>query len=259
MTRMLNTQIFGAPTKYPALLIVHGLFGSGRNWRAIAKRLSADRQVIAVDMRNHGGSFWDAHHSYHDMADDLAHTMAQITGPVDILAHSMGGKAAMVLAIRNPPNLHKMIIVDIAPVTYTHSHSANINALRNLDIENVTRRSDADKLLSSQISDPATRAFLVQSLELSENGNRWALNLDALSENMDNLIGFPDVSGMCQNDVIFIKGSMSEYILPEYQSKIKRLFPHSSVHEIPGAGHWVHAEAPRLFIDAVIAFLATGT
>ncbi len=259
MTRILNTQVFGTPSEHPALLIVHGLFGSGRNWRAIAKRLSVDRQVIAVDMRNHGGSFWDAHHSYHDMADDLAHTLGQITGPVDILAHSMGGKAAMVLALRNPPNLHRMIIVDIAPVTYTHSHIDNINILRSLDIEHLTRRSEADKLLSNQIHDPATRAFLLQSLELSENRNRWALNLDALAENMGYLIGFPDVSGVYPNDVIFIKGSLSEYISPAYQSKIKRLFPHSCVHEIPDAGHWVHAEAPRLFIDAVIAFLAIDT
>jgi pimeloyl-ACP methyl ester carboxylesterase len=253
---MLNYKTYGEGTQHPTLLIVHGLFGSGRNWRAIAKRLSSDRQVITVDMRNHGDSFWDAHHSYHDLADDLADTISQINGPVDILAHSMGGKAAMVLALRNPPNLHRMIIVDIAPVTYTHSHIANIDIMRNLDIETLTRRSEAEKTLNNQIHDPATSAFLAQGLELSETGNRWIFNLDALADNMENLVGFPDLPAVCQNEVIFIKGGLSEYISPEHMPRIKQMFPHSSVHEIAGTGHWVHAEATREFIETVTDFLA---
>jgi pimeloyl-ACP methyl ester carboxylesterase len=259
MIRALNAQIYGEATSHPALLIVHGLFGSGRNWRAIAKRLSADRRVITIDMRNHAGSFWDADHSYHDLADDLAQTMTQIKGPVDIMAHSMGGKAAMVLASRNPPDLNRIIIVDIAPIAYSHSQITNIDVMRGLDITNITRRSEVDKMLCDQIPDPATRAFLAQSLDLSENGNRWTLNLDALADNMEHIIGFPDISGVFPNEVLFIKGGLSEYIRPEYMPKINRLFPKASVQEIAGSGHWVHAEAPRRFIEVVTGFLANCT
>jgi esterase len=259
MTRLLNYNAYGEVTQHPTLLIVHGLFGSGRNWRAIAKHLSSVRQVITVDMRNHGGSFWDLHHSYHDLADDLAAIASQIDGPVDILAHSMGGKAAMVLALRNPPNLHRMIIVDIAPVTYTHSHIANVDIMRNLDIENLTRRSDAEIKLNDQIHEPATSAFLAQGLELSETGNRWILNLDALAVNMENLVGFPDLSAVCKNEVTFIKGGLSEYISTEHIPRIKQMFPHSSVHEIAGTGHWVHAEATRQFIETVTGILTKET
>lgn len=259
MTQMLNFQIYGEVTSLPTLLIVHGLFGSGRNWRAIAKRLSADRRVITVDMRNHADSFWDAHQSYIDMADDLAGTLSQIAGSVDVLGHSMGGKAAMVLALRNPLNMNRLVVADIAPVAYSHSQISNVDVMKGLDISNLTRRSEADAMLVDQIPDAATRAFLLQSLDLSGNGNRWKLNLDALANNMDDIVGFPEVTGAFPNPALFIKGAMSDYVLPEHMDKIENLFPHYSVQEIVGAGHWVHAEAPRAFLEALTDFLAADT
>lgn len=255
MTRILHSQTFGEISQHPSLLIVHGLFGSGRNWRAIAKRFSADRQVITVDMRNHADSFWDASHNYQDMADDLAQILAQIAGPVDVLGHSMGGKAAMVLALRNPANMNRLMVADIAPVTYAHSQISNVEIMQGLDIAPLTRRSEADKLLSAQITDAPTRAFLVQSLELSDIGNRWKLNLDALASNMDHIISFPDVKGSFPYATIFIKGGLSDYVQPKYLQKIKTHFPNVTVKEISGAGHWVHAEKPRAFIEAVNDFL----
>lgn len=255
MTQTLNTQVFGDPTQNPTLLIVHGLFGSGRNWRAIAKRLSADRQVITVDMRNHGDSFWDANHNYPTMAEDLAQTVDQITGPVDVLGHSMGGKAAMVLALRNPPNMNRLIVADIAPVAYAHSQISNVDIMQSLDISNLTRRTQADDLLKDHIQDEATRAFLLQSLNLSDSGNNWKLNLDALRSNMDHIVGFPDVKGTFTNDTLFIKGALSDYVLPEHAHTINSLFPNYAIEDIPNAGHWVHAEAPRPFLNAVTEFL----
>jgi len=255
MTRLLNSQIYGEVTAQPALLIVPGLFGAGRNWRAIAKRLCCDRQVITVDMRNHAGSFWDAGHSYDDLADDLAGVLAQFNGPVDVMGHSMGGKAAMVLALRNPVNMNRLIVVDIAPVGYSHSQMSNITAMQDLDISTIARRSEVENLLATKIKDGPTRAFLAQSLDLSGNGNRWVLNLDALARNMDHIIGFPDISGRFCNAALFIKGGASDYILPRFMAKIKTLFPNAVLREVPGAGHWVHAEAPRAFIDVVTDFL----
>ena len=255
MTRLLNMQTYGDATNHPTLLIAHGLFGSGRNWRAIAKRLSVDRQVITVDMRNHAGSFWDDDHSYPALADDLARCLAEIKGLVDVLGHSMGGKAAMVLALRNPPNMNRLIVADIAPVTYTHSHMPNIKAMQAVDIKNITRRSEAEKMLADSVEDAASRAFLVQSLELTENDARWTLNLNALADNMDDIIGFPEITGTFLNDVLFIKGGLSNYVLPEHMPNIKRFFPNVDVQEIEGANHWVHAEKPRAFIEMTAGFL----
>ena len=115
---MLKIQTFGNKTHITDLLIVHGLFGSGRNWRAIARNISSDRQVHVVDMRNHGESFWNADNSYESMAEDLKKIITSLKSSVDVLGHSMGGKASMVLAINNPDLVNRLLIVDIAPTKY---------------------------------------------------------------------------------------------------------------------------------------------
>lgn len=252
---ILETQPFGTATTKPALLIVHGLFGSGRNWRAIAKRLSADRQVITVDMRNHGDSFWSEENDYHSLADDLLRVVENFGSPMDVLGHSMGGKAAMILALKNPDQVNRLIVADIAPVAYSHSQTSNIDIMQALPIQNYTRRSEADIDMARYLDDAATRAFLLQSLMFSNEGNSWKLNLPALSQSMDNIVGFPDVSGQYTRKTLFVKGGLSDYVQTSYHTRIKQLFPTAEIETIAGAGHWVHAEAPRPFLESVSRFL----
>lgn len=255
MTQTLNTQIFGEPSHQATLLIAHGLFGSGRNWRAIANRLSRDRQVITVDMRNHGGSFWSDSHGYADMASDLAGILSQIDGPVDVLGHSMGGKAAMFLALQNPANMNRLIVADIAPVAYTHSQMPNIKVMQNLETAHFSRRSEIESAINEHLNDAATSAFLAQNFIISEQGNNWKINLNALAHNMGEIMGFPVVSNTFHNKTIFIIGGNSDYVQPKHYDEISQLFPNHKIHPIQGAGHWVHAEAPREFIQTLIDFL----
>ncbi|SEV96258.1 Pimeloyl-ACP methyl ester carboxylesterase [Cognatiyoonia koreensis] len=245
---MLNTVTFGdAPG--PPLLIVHGLFGSARNWGVLAKRFSETRRVITVDMRNHGFSGWEATNSYPDMAGDLA---ALLDGPADVLGHSMGGKAAMVLAITQPDLVNRLIVADIAPVTYPHSQMGPINAMRQVDLARVASRTDAKAQLSGL--EPGVDDFLLQSLDLKEK--RWRLNLDVLAADMDKIIGFPDVSGQFDDPTLFLSGGNSDYVQADHRDQIKMLFPDAKFAKIPGAGHWLHAEKPREFATAVETFLA---
>ena len=173
---MLKIQSFGNKSNFPDLLIVHGLFGSGRNWRAIARNISSDRQVHIVDMRNHGESFWNDDNSYESMAEDLKEVISSLEGPVDVLGHSMGGKASMVLAINNPNLITKLLIVDIAPTQYKHDQSMNISIMKNLPIADLARRSDADQILQKKLPNNSLRAFFLQSLIISSTGNTWQLN-----------------------------------------------------------------------------------
>lgn len=244
---MLNTVIYDGPAG-PPLLIAHGLFGSARNWGVIAKRLSAGRSVITVDMRNHASSPWYDSHSYHDLASDLADL---ITGPTDVLGHSMGGKAAMVLALTQPALVHRLIVADIAPVTYTHTQNGPIAAMRAVDLATISNRAEAKAQLGPL--DPGVDDFLLQSLDLKER--RWRLNLDVLSAEMDKIIGFPDVAGQFNGPTLFLSGGNSPYVQPEARPQIKTLFPAAKFAKIPGAGHWLHAERPREFEAAVSAFL----
>ncbi|APX25643.1 MAG: alpha/beta hydrolase [Rhodobacteraceae bacterium] len=250
---MLNTILHGTPGAEPPLLIVHGLYGSARNWGVIAKRLSDERQVIAVDQRNHGDSDWTESHSYFDMAEDLAEVIAAHGGRADVLGHSMGGKAAMVLALTRPDLVNRLILADIAPVGYDHSQIQYIEAMRGVDLSTVEKRSDASAQLARTVPEPTLQAFFTQSLDIKEK--RWKLNLDLLAEEMPKIIGFPEIDGQFDGPTLFLSGAESDYVKPEYRERIRALFPAARFAKIPGAGHWLHAEKPREFEAAVRAYL----
>lgn len=235
----------------PALLIAHGLFGSGRNWGAIARRLADARPVLTVDMRNHGASPWYPTHSYADMAADLAQVL-EATGPADVLGHSMGGKAAMVLALTRPDLVRRMIVVDIAPVAYGHSQQPQIAAMRRVDLAQVASRAEAMAMMQAET--PEIAAFLLQSLDMEARA--WRLNLDVLEREMPGIVGFPAFTGHYDGPVLFLSGAQSSYVRQEHHARIVDLFPAARFQVIAGTGHWLHAEKPRGVEAALRTFLA---
>lgn len=249
---MLNTITHGTPTEEPPLMIVHGLYGSARNWGVIAKRLSDERQVIAVDQRNHGQSPWTDSHTYEDMADDLAKVAAN-HAPMDVLGHSMGGKAAMLMALQHPQLVRRLIVADIAPVSYGHDQSQYIAAMKAVDLSRVEKRSDAVAQLAETVPDTTLQSFFTQSLDIPNKS--WRLNLDVLGRDMAHILAFPEASGAFPGPTLFLSGAESNYVLPEYRTQIRALFPRARFAKIPGAGHWLHAEKPREFEAATRAFL----
>ncbi|MEL6235400.1 MAG: alpha/beta fold hydrolase [Pseudomonadota bacterium] len=254
--RKLKSIGLGEPNGVP-LLVAHGLFGSARNWRAIARALARDRPVVTVDMRNHGASFHDPAHDYPAMAADLGASIAAHGGKADLLGHSMGGKAAMALALSMPASVRRLVVADIAPVGYSHSHAGHIAAMRAVDLAAVTTRAEADaQLTAAGVDEAPVRAFLLQSLLLHETPPRWALNLDALDAAMDDLVGWPGMPGRFDGPALFLAGGQSDYLLPAHHAAIRGQFPAAQFATIEGAGHWLHAEKPREVIAAVARFLA---
>ena len=252
---MLATIVHGADNPGPPLVIAHGLFGSARNWGVLARRFSAERPVIAVDMRNHGQSPRLAPHTYEAMAEDLAEVIAAHGGVADVLGHSMGGKAAMILALARPGMVRRLIVADIAPVAYGHTQTPLVTALQALDLAGLASRAEADAALSASVPDAATRAFLLQSLELRPEP-RWLLALDLLGRHMAEILGFPAIEGRFDGPALFLRGATSEYVQPAHEPQIKALFPKARLESVPDAGHWLHAEQPRAVEAAVNRFLA---
>lgn len=252
---MLETYTIGSDTTQPPVLIAHGLFGSARNWGVIAKRLSDLRRVVTVDMRNHGQSPWDDSNTYSDMAADLAEVVEAQGAPMDVVGHSMGGKAAMMLAVTRPDLLRRLIVADIAPVAYGHSQSHLIEAMRKIDLAEVTTRGDADRQLEPHVPEAGVRAFLLQSLDAKAKA--WRLNHDVLQRFMDDIVGWPDVvTGQFEGPTLFLSGASSDYVLPDHRPLIKALFPQARFAKIPQAGHWLHADKPREFEASLRAFFS---
>lgn len=254
---MLVTLVHPAitPSKATPLVIAHGLYGSGRNWGVIARRLADQRDVVAVDMRNHGDSPRAALQGYPEMAADLAEVIASLGGRADVLGHSMGGKAAMWLALTAPERVRKLIVADIAPVAYDHDQTRHVHAMRGINLDGITTRAEADAALSGAVDDPALRAFFLQSLDFRTKPPHWRLNLDVLEAEMAKIVGWPEISGQFTGPTLFLTGANSRYVVAEHRDRIRALFPHARFAKIPGAGHWLHAEKPRAFEETVRFFL----
>lgn len=232
------------------LLIVHGLFGSARNWGVIQKRLSDRYRVTAVDMRNHGDSPWSDRHDYPAMAEDLAEMIPERS---HVVGHSMGGKAAMTLALRHPEKAGRLIVADIAPVPYSHDQARYVEAMRSVDLSRIETRKDADAALSARVDDPRIRAFLLQSLNVAEKC--WKLNLDTLEREMPTITGWHAPEGRFEGEVLFLSGENSDYVTRDARGAVRPLFPNARFASLRGAGHWLHAEKPREVEQSIRVFL----
>lgn len=173
----------------PPIAILHGLFGSGRNWRSVAQHLAAHYRVLTFDLRNHGASPWADGMSYGEMAEDLrASLRARGIERATLLGHSMGGKVAMLTGLLHPGEVDRLVVVDIAPAANPPTLLAYVRAMQAMDLHGVRRRSEADLQLAEAVSDPAERAFLLQNLVVGENAAHWRLNLEAIERGFSEIV-----------------------------------------------------------------------
>lgn len=257
MAVALAYQEFGAGEP---LVILHGLFGSGRNWQSIAKQLADSYHVYTVDLRNHGRSPWAPTMTFAEMVDDLeAFLDRHDLQHAIILGHSVGGKTGMAFTLEHPERTEELIVVDIAPVAYDHSFLPLVQAMQAADLSGLKRRSEAEARLAESIPDASTRKFLIQNLVNRHHHLEWRIHLDAIANAMPSLTGFPDESSHeYEGRVLFISGQHSDYIGKEHHDAIFTLFPQAEFAVIPAAGHRVHAEQPDAFLAAVTGFLQSG-
>ena len=243
----------------PPLLILHGLMGQARNWATQAKLFAKDYRVLAVDLRNHGRSPWASGMTYEEMAEDVAALIEHAGAPVKIIGHSMGGKVTMVTALKYPDLIEKAVVVDISAVKHTDSpFYGYFEAMLGLDLSSIKRRGEADRQLQAALPDPAERAFLLLNLAAGEDGGlAWKPNLAELYACLPDILDWPEHLFGYQNSgpALFVAGGKSPYIKESHKPDIARLFPAAQHVVIPDAGHWVHAEQPKAFYEAVSGFL----
>jgi len=248
----LNYQIIG--TGQP-LVIVHGLFGSSDNWRSLAKQLSEKVQLITIDLRNHGRSPHSSELSYALMADDLAELLDDLNlTHVDMLGHSIGGKVVMAFSQRYPDRLRKIMVVDIAPKQYEEEHTELFKALLAVDLIHYSKRSEVDDELEKTVVDKTVRQFLLMNLVNNDGKLSWRINLQGLFEHYHDLLQAVCVGETITVPCCFIRGGRSSYIVDDDKKLIKSIYPNSEIITIEQAGHWVHVEAPHIFLVKITEF-----
>jgi pimeloyl-ACP methyl ester carboxylesterase len=245
---------FGDPDNSP-LIILHGFFASSRNWRQIAQKLSARYHVYVPDLRNHGASVHNPLMDYPVMAADLLRFVDDRgLATASLLGHSMGGKVAMWLALTAPDRLNKLIVADIAPVSYKHSFDNTVQALKALPLAEISNRKQAETLLSAHIPELSYRQFLLQNLILKDGKYCWRVDLDIFQRMAHHIAAFPDSACLAPfaGHALFIAGGDSDFVQPE---AINSLFPDAALSTIADAGHWLHVQQPDAFSALVEKFL----
>jgi esterase len=247
----------------PRVVLLHGLFGQGKNWNTIAKALSDSARVTLVDLPNHGESAWTDHFSYPKMAGQVAELL-QVEGkgdPCAVVGHSMGGKVAMTVALLHPELMERLVVVDVSPIRTQEitDFDTFVRGMRAIDLDTLTDRSDADNQLAPYVSDPSIRSFLLQNLRRDDStveGWRWRMNLEMLGDHLSEMGDWPELHAQPYNGpVLWVAGATSPYVQPEYAAAMRSLFPRAQLVTIKGAGHWVHSEQPQVFIAILRRFL----
>ncbi|MFM5146675.1 alpha/beta fold hydrolase [Aeromonas rivipollensis] len=248
----------------PAVVLIHGLFGSLDNLGLLARPLSEQYRVISLDLRNHGASFHSDEMSYPQQAADVIALLDHLAlDKVAIVGHSMGGKVAMQVAKQvakqAPARVGRLVVADIAPVAYPHARHQNVFAGLNATLANPPQsRAEAEALLAQYVEIPGVRQFLLKSFAKTEAGWAWRFNVPALERNYANIMGWPDDQTRFEGPTLFIKGGDSDYVQPQYTETVMAQFPAAKARVIAGTGHWLHAEKPVLFNKLVVDFLSTG-
>lgn len=252
------------------LVILHGLYGSSDNWISIARKLEDRFTVFIPDLRNHGQSPHTSTHTYQEMVTDLCqffndHHIQKAT----ILGHSMGGKLAMMFAAEYPELITGLIVADIAPKNYNSEdkpfktvlqHELILGLMEELNLVAVTSRKEIDYFLSEKLKDSTLRQFLLKNIHRNKEGDfEWKINVPVLRHALNSIISevnsdwFADRQPILGYPVTFIRGLNSDYITDQDIPAIKEIFPEARIVDIPEAGHWLHAEQPEKFVEAVLA------
>jgi pimeloyl-ACP methyl ester carboxylesterase len=255
----LHYRQFGNPNATP-LLLLHGLFGSSVNWLGITRKWHHDYRLIVPDLRNHGRSPQAERMDYTAMAMDVQKLLQQLEIPAaHVIGHSMGGKVAMWLALTEPEKVNRLVVVDVAPVAYPHRFESIFQGLQAIDLARLANRQAADRQLADYVENPQIRGYLLQNLVKQSGGWAWRLNLPVLHREIATLAGFPTPGGRrFPGPALFIYGGNSAYVQADYFTAIQSCFAFARLRAVAGAGHWVFADQPAAFIQAVNTFLGSS-
>jgi pimeloyl-ACP methyl ester carboxylesterase len=239
----------------PPVVLLHGLFGAARNFGAIQRAIAPHYRVVALDMRNHGDSPHAPDMRYATQAADVRETMQSLgIETAAVIGHSMGGKAAMAMALHWPTQVGRLLVADIAPVNYQHGNNAIAEAMAAIPLTPTLTRPQADALLAPAVPRADIRAFLLQNLRFGAQPH-WRIGLAEITAAIPDLEAWTALPGTYRGPSLFVTGANSDYVRPEHRPIIRTQFPAARFVAVKNAGHWIHADNPPGFLSVLEAFL----
>lgn len=265
--RLLAHTLVAASAVRPAalLIVLHGFFGAGRNWRTVARGLTSIRPdwgVVLVDLRLHGASQgFPPPHTVDACAGDVAALAAALDVPVRaVLGHSFGGKVALAYLGRRPePHLRQVWVVDADPSAATPAGPAwamlrAVDALPTV----FAGRGECAAALERSGFDRRTAEWMTTNLEWTQDGYRWRLDfasLEALLRDFFRADLWPVVEDVPPETHLYVVKAAGSAVVSEASvsrlEAIGRTSGRVAVERVPG-GHWLNADNPQ----AVTALLA---
>ena len=250
----MNTTIYASTSgQGPDVLLLPGLFGQGSNLRGIARALEGQYRVHCLDLPDHGRSAWLEEASLAHYAQAIVVWMRESSiHSAQVVGHSLGGKVAMQMALSHATFVNRLVVADIAPVTYAGQHCAVFQALLQVMEADCQSRQAADAVLAGWIEDPAVRGYLLMGLKRGREAYEWRFNVQGLLKGYARLCAAPDFDHVFTGQTLFLRGADSNYVRAEHESTMTKWFSASSLVSLTGAGHWLHTDQPTAFCDEVM-------
>ena len=240
------------------MIILHGLFGMSDNWMTLSRQFTDNGFLVySVDARNHGRSPHSEDFNYSLMSEDIIALMDdEKISAATLIGHSMGGKTAMWLACMHPDRVLKFISADISPKYYAPHHQTIFAAIHSIDLGQLTSRKEAEAGLRNQLQDEDTIQFLLKNLFWNQKEKlEWRFYLSGIEKNIDSIGLALPAEYQYNGEVLFLRGEKSGYVSFGDKPEIIKHFPNAMISTVHNAGHWIHAENPKGFMDNVMAFL----
>lgn len=257
-----------APTR--TVFVLHGIYGTGRNWAGFARRYVAarpDQRVVLVHLRGHGGSR-DAPppHTMSACAADLARLAQEIGPPDTIWGHSFGGKVALTwVRDAKPESLSAVWSLDSPPGAGPAGGGDEVSSevgrvltfIEELP-DPIVRRSDAQEHLIERGLSRAVAGWMATNLVPVEGGFGWHFERHTLAALLEDYwredlwpIADAPPEGL---EVHLVRAANSDRWTSEDIAHLDALahVDGTTVHVLANAGHWLHVDAP----DALLALLS---
>ena len=245
------------------LVLLHGLFGSANNLGQLARAFKEDHRVFSVDLPDHGKSAWLTDASVEAYSEAVATWLRNNDiKQCRVIGHSLGGKVAMQLALDHPSLVERLVVLDIAPVSYPSRHDNVFSALRAVLAEQVTSRSEAKAVMAPLLRESRVADSLLTSARKGDDGTlQWRFNLEGLQSAYKNILGsiLPTERGteVCSRPMLVLRGELSDYVFDDHGTQFSSLFSQVDVVTVSGAGHWLHQEEAEVVHKAVRQFFDT--